>query len=49
MRRSSTAGVLARTSVAWSALYLEVMYTRAPQSLMMYSSSPLCRRDEAHV
>jgi hypothetical protein len=37
------------TSAAWSALYFEVMYARAPQSLMMYSSSWLVSRDDAQV
>ena len=49
MSRSSTTGVLATISAAWSALYCEVMKARASQSLMMYSSSPLCSRDDVQV
>ena len=36
-------------SVAWSALYLDVMKTLASQSRRMYDSSPLVSRDDAAV
>ena len=47
--RSSTPGLPATISAAWSALYVEVMNTFAWQSSRMYSSSGLVSRLEHAV